>query len=88
MSVRHQAVKMQLSTGPEWVYLLEGPHITYMGSIYGVFSSWELLLEHVESGCNVSIGMISERFLTAEDRETGRMHAALLESLFVLPPEE
>jgi hypothetical protein len=67
------------------VYLLEGPHLLYMGSVYGVFASWESLVEYCESGKGAAIGVVSERLLSPADRETGRMHAALLECLYILP---
>jgi len=85
MSVGHESIEMNLSTGREFVFLLEGPHIPYMGSVYGVFSSWELLVEHTECGANVAIGMISERMLNTAARRIGRKHAALLGCTFTLP---
>ena len=85
MSIRHESVTLQFPSGPAAVYLLEGPHLLYMGSVYGVFESWESLVEYCESGKGAAIGVVSERLLSPADRETGRMHAALLECLYILP---
>ena len=88
MSVYHRSVLLQTGLGPTEVYLLEGPHVLYIGEVYGVFSRWEDLLEHCETGANLAIGMISHRFLTAEQSENGRMHATLLECKYVPPVEQ
>jgi hypothetical protein len=85
MSIRHESVTLQFSTGPKQVYLLQGAFVPYLGVIYGVFESWELLMEHANGGYSSGIAVISEYLLSTADCETGRMHAALLECRYTIP---